>query len=108
MRKQITYKTSGVDVDKANHFVNAIKGYVASTQNASVLKRKRSFGALFALNPKGYKNPVLVSSTDGVGTKLLLAKLLIPIFIICCGTIKIIWTQIPYYGISPTLHHVIF
>ncbi len=72
----ISYKTSGVDVDKANHFVRGIKGLVSSTHNASVLKRERSFGALFALNPKGYKNPVLVSSTDGVGTKLLLAKLL--------------------------------
>ncbi len=76
MKKSVTYQSSGVDVHKANVFVNAIKGYVASTHNPSVLKRERSFGGLFAMNAKEFKNPVLVSSTDGVGTKLLLANLL--------------------------------
>jgi phosphoribosylformylglycinamidine cyclo-ligase len=70
----MSYKTSGVDVDKANDFVRAIKGFVKSTHNASVLSRERSFGGLFAFDQKKYKNPVLVSSTDGVGTKLLIAQ----------------------------------
>ncbi len=73
MRK-VTYKTSGVDIDKADAFVKAIRGSVSKTLSSSVIKRKGAFGGLFGLDIKKYKNPVLVSSTDGVGTKLLLAK----------------------------------
>lgn len=71
--KRVTYKTSGVDIDKANAFLSAIKKDVAGTLNSSVLRRKGSFGGLF-VQDTAYKNPVLVSSTDGVGTKLLVAK----------------------------------
>ncbi len=71
----ITYKTSGVDIDKANVFVESIQGLMKGSFTPGVLKFKGAFGSLFEL-PKGYKNPVLVSSTDGVGTKLLLAQLL--------------------------------
>lgn len=73
MKKSITYKTSGVDIDKANAFVKAIKGSVGSTMSSSVIKSKGAFGSLFALEKGKYKNPVLVSSSDGVGTKLLIA-----------------------------------
>ncbi|MCK5013129.1 MAG: phosphoribosylformylglycinamidine cyclo-ligase [Candidatus Omnitrophica bacterium] len=72
--KKTTYKSSGVDINKANAFVRAIKGDVASTIGASVIRRKGAFGGLFALRQGQYKNPVLVSSTDGVGTKLLIAQ----------------------------------
>jgi len=71
---KVTYKTSGVDIDKGEAFVQAIKGSVAKTLTSSVIQRKGAFGALFGLDTKNYKNPVLVSSTDGVGTKLLVAK----------------------------------
>lgn len=74
MKKNITYKTSGVDIDKANSFVSSIKKSVFSTHNKSVLVRTGAFGSLFSLDLKKIKNPVLVSSTDGVGTKLLLAN----------------------------------
>lgn len=74
--KSITYKASGVDIEKANAFVNAIKGLMGATMSSSVLKRRGSFGALFSFENKKYKNPVLVSSTDGVGTKLFLANAL--------------------------------
>ena len=74
--KTHTYKSSGVDVKIADRFVRGIEGLMSSTANAAVLKRPGAFGSLFALNQTQYKNPVLVSSTDGVGTKLLLAKLL--------------------------------
>lgn len=74
MNPGITYKSSGVDVDKANRFVKAIGGDVTGTFTPSVLSRKGSFGALFALAKGKYKEPVLVSSTDGVGTKLLIAQ----------------------------------
>ena len=75
MNKRITYKTSGVDIDEANRFVKAIRKDVAGTLNASVLRDRGAFGSLFALDWKKYRHPVLVSSTDGVGTKLLVAKL---------------------------------
>jgi phosphoribosylformylglycinamidine cyclo-ligase len=71
--RRVTYKTSGVDIDKANAFLDAIKKDVAGTLTSSVLRRKGSFGGLF-VQDKTCKNPVLVSSTDGVGTKLLVAK----------------------------------
>ncbi|MDP8212418.1 MAG: phosphoribosylformylglycinamidine cyclo-ligase [Candidatus Zapsychrus exili] len=74
MSKKITYKTSGVDIKKANIFVDAIKKNVASTHNLNVISKKGLFGSLFSLDTKKYKNPVLVSSTDGVGTKLLVAN----------------------------------
>ncbi len=72
--KKTTYKSSGVDINKANAFVKAIKSDVASTTGTSVICRKGAFGGLFALAKGQYKNPVLVSSTDGVGTKLLVAQ----------------------------------
>src|SRR5262245_13714247 len=68
----ITYKDSGVDIDQANRFVDVIGAMVKSTMIKGALSRKGSFGGLFELGK--YKNPVLVSSTDGVGTKLLIAK----------------------------------
>ena len=72
MKKKLTYKDSGVDIAKADEFVSAIGGMVRSTRRPGVMDRTRAFGSLFALGK--YKNPVLVSSTDGVGTKLLVAN----------------------------------
>lgn len=74
MKKKITYKAAGVDIGKANDFIAGIKNCVAATMSKDVIRRPGSFGALFSLDNKKYKNPVLVSSTDGVGTKLLVAK----------------------------------
>ncbi|MBF0384834.1 MAG: phosphoribosylformylglycinamidine cyclo-ligase [Candidatus Omnitrophica bacterium] len=75
MRK-ITYKKSGVDINKAEGFIQAIKSDIKSTLSASVLNRTRAFSSLFSLDKSAYKDPVLVSSCDGVGTKLLVANLL--------------------------------
>lgn len=74
MNKKITYKTSGVDIDRADAFVKAIKGQMAGALSSSVLQRKGAFGSLFSIDKRRYKFPVLVSSTDGVGTKLLIAQ----------------------------------
>lgn len=71
-----TYKKSGVDIGKADLFLQLIKASVAKTHTRAVLRTKGGFGGLFAPDWKKYKDPVLVSSTDGVGTKLLLAKAL--------------------------------
>lgn len=70
--KKITYKKAGVDIKKADQFVGAIKSFVARDALSTV----GAFGSLYSLEPftKHFKNPVLVSSTDGVGTKLILAQ----------------------------------
>ena len=65
------YQESGVDIEAGNQFVKDIKNIVKQTRRTEVLADVGGFAALFEL--KKYKNPVLVSSTDGVGTKLLLA-----------------------------------
>lgn len=75
MKKSLSYRKCGVDIDKANVFVESIKPYARATRRPEVVAGIGGFGALFALPKRGYKDPVLVSSTDGVGTKLKLAKL---------------------------------
>jgi phosphoribosylformylglycinamidine cyclo-ligase len=69
-----TYAAAGVDLDAADKAVEAIKPHVARTHRDGVLEGIGGFGGLFALDPKAYKQPVLVSATDGVGTKLELAR----------------------------------
>ena len=74
MKKQATYKGAGVDIDKANLFVDKIKPLIKSTTRKEVMTGIGGFGALFRLDVEKFKNPVLVSSTDGVGTKLKIAQ----------------------------------
>jgi len=69
----MTYKDAGVDITAGNRFVDMIKPLVKSTSRPEVLTDLGGFGGLFALNKDKYQSPVLVSSTDGVGTKLRLA-----------------------------------
>ena len=65
----ISYKDSGVDVERGYEAVKLMRDHVKSTYNENVLGDIGSFGGFFSM-PKGYKEPVLVSGTDGVGTKL--------------------------------------
>src|SRR3989338_6648521 len=74
-RKSISYRDAGVDIAKANRFVDAIKPLARATRRPEVLAGIGGFGALCRLPRKKYKDPILVSSTDGVGTKLKLAML---------------------------------
>ena len=68
------YKEAGVDIDKANNFVSSIKPYVKKTYNKNVLDYYGSFAAFYDLGfLKKYINPVLVTTTDGVGSKLKIA-----------------------------------
>ncbi|MFA5084856.1 MAG: phosphoribosylformylglycinamidine cyclo-ligase [Candidatus Omnitrophota bacterium] len=73
--KRVTYKTAGVDIDKANALVKDYKRFAKSTAIKGVISDIGSFGGLFRPDIKRLKDPILVSSTDGVGTKLKLAFL---------------------------------
>jgi phosphoribosylformylglycinamidine cyclo-ligase len=72
--KNLTYRDAGVDIDAGNALVERIKPIVAATRRAEVMSGIGGFGGLFALAPGRYREPVLVSGTDGVGTKLKLAQ----------------------------------
>ncbi len=72
--KPLTYKDAGVDIDAGNDLVEEIKPLVKKTLRPEVLAGLGGFGGLFALPPGRYREPVLVSGTDGVGTKLMLAQ----------------------------------
>lgn len=73
MTTSLSYKDAGVDIDAGEALVDAIKPIAKSTMRPEVVGGLGGFGALFALDMQKYKNPVLVSGTDGVGTKLRLA-----------------------------------
>jgi phosphoribosylformylglycinamidine cyclo-ligase len=72
---KITYKASGVDIQSASIFKAKIKPLVRSSFRREVLTDIGGFGSFFKLDKNKYKHPVLVSSSDGVGTKLMIAKL---------------------------------
>ncbi len=69
----VTYADAGVDIERANRAKQRIKYLAHKTYTKSVLSEIGSFGGMFALDKKKYNNPVLVSSVDGVGTKLRVA-----------------------------------
>ncbi len=71
-KTSLSYKDAGVDIDAGNTLVNRIKGVVKQTRRPEVMGGLGGFGALCAL-PQKYREPILVSGTDGVGTKLRLA-----------------------------------
>ncbi len=70
----LDYRTAGVDIDEADRALDRIRPLVASTRRPEVLSDVGSFGGLFRLNTAGFERPVLVASTDGVGTKLRVAR----------------------------------
>ena len=72
--KRSRYQEAGVDIDKGNAFVENIKSVIAGTHQRGVLNQIGGFSSLFSIDKDKYDNPVLVSSTDGVGTKLAVAK----------------------------------
>ncbi len=72
--KGYSYSSAGVDIDKASDVLGQLKKTITSTFSNNVLGDLSSFSGLFQLDLGSYKNPVLSSSTDGVGTKIMLAK----------------------------------
>lgn len=73
MNDGLTYADAGVDIDKADRFIQSIKKIVKQTPRSGVMGEIGGFGGLFSFNAEAYERPVLVSSTDGVGTKLKIA-----------------------------------
>jgi phosphoribosylformylglycinamidine cyclo-ligase len=74
-RRESAYRAAGVDIDVQDRALGGIKELVRSTVTPGVLSELGSFGGLFRLDLTGYREPVLVSSADGVGTKLMVARL---------------------------------
>ncbi len=74
--KAATYKQAGVDIDAGDALVERIKPFAKATQRKGSMGSVGGFGALFDLKKAGYDDPLLVSSTDGVGTKLKIAQAL--------------------------------
>jgi phosphoribosylformylglycinamidine cyclo-ligase len=72
-KRTFTYKKAGVDIDEGDRFIDVIGPLVRKTFRPEVMTDIGLFGALFKLDVKKYRNPVLVSGTDGVGTKLKVA-----------------------------------
>ena len=73
MKKSLTYADAGVNINKANKLVGIIKKLAKQTHRSGVMGEIGGFGGLFSLNLTNIETPVLVSSTDGVGTKLKIA-----------------------------------
>lgn len=71
----ITYKEAGVDINKANKFVRSLKQMNKNSAKRGVIGSIGGFSGLFSAKFKGMKEPVLASSTDGVGTKLIVAEI---------------------------------
>lgn len=107
----LTYKDAGVDIDEAERFVDAIRPVAATTRRPEVLGGIGGFGGLFALPPGRFREPVLVSGTDGVGTKLKLAfatgkhdTIGIDLVAMCVNDIIVVGAEplffLDYYGTS--------
>ena len=72
-KTEITYSKSGVNIDEGNKFVSEISNITESTSIDGTTAEIGGFGGIFDLKKSGFKDPLLISSTDGVGTKLQLA-----------------------------------
>mgnify|MGYP006213514525 CR=1 FL=1 len=71
--KGLSYSDAGVDIDAGNELVERIKPSLKKTDRPGVLSAIGGFGGLFDLKAAGFKDPILVAATDGVGTKLKIA-----------------------------------
>lgn len=74
--KSDMYKDAGVDIDLAQNLLKKVKNKISSTRRPEMLSPIGGFGGLFQLDLSKYKNPIMVSSIDGVGTKLMIADLM--------------------------------
>ncbi|MFH1148544.1 MAG: phosphoribosylformylglycinamidine cyclo-ligase [Pseudomonadota bacterium] len=101
MKKTSRYTEAGVDIGAANEFVSRIKPLVSSTFKSGVVTDIGGFAGLFSLSTTRYKKPVLVSSTDGVGTKLKIASMLNKHDTIGIDLVAMCVNDIIIYGAQP-------
>lgn len=73
MKKQFTYREAGVDIEKAEKSLSKVKEAISGTHNSRVLKNIGAFGGFYEFPVEKYRKPILIASTDGVGTKLKVA-----------------------------------
>jgi phosphoribosylformylglycinamidine cyclo-ligase len=73
MNESLTYQDAGVDIDKANRFIKSIRKITREAPRSGVIAGIGGFSGLYSLDVSRYENPVLVTSTDGVGTKIKVA-----------------------------------
>lgn len=99
--ESLNYSKSGVNIDAGNELVERIKSAVGETFRPGVLQGLGGFGALFELPTQDYKQPVLVSATDGVGTKLKLASMLNQHATIGIDLVAMCVNDIIVYGAEP-------
>ena len=71
--EKITYKNAGVDIDRATSLLKTVKPKLAQARRPEMLAPIGGFGGLFQIDLTKWKNPVMVASIDGVGTKLMVA-----------------------------------
>lgn len=76
MSEKVSYKNAGVDINKANLFIKKIQPLIKGTSRKEVMGGIGNFGGLFHLDMAKFSDPILVSSTDGVGTKLKIAQMM--------------------------------
>jgi phosphoribosylformylglycinamidine cyclo-ligase len=76
MNESLTYQDAGVDIDKANRFIKTIKKITREVPRTGVIAGIGGFSGLYSLDVSRYENPVLVTSTDGVGTKVKVASMM--------------------------------
>ena len=101
-KTSLTYSDAGVDIDAGNRLVEDIKVLVRKTSRPGVLSEPGGFAALFEVPLDRYRRPVLVSGTDGVGTKLKLALEARNAALRACGVSSIIGTCVRYRSVTTT------
>ena len=101
MAKSDRYKNAGVDIDLATKLLADVKSSLAATRRPEMLAPVGGFGGLFQLDLKKYREPVLVSSIDGVGTKLMVAMMMEKYDTVGCDIVNHCINDIAVQGAEP-------
>ena len=101
MAKSDRYKDAGVDIDLATKLLSEVKSSLASTRRPEMLAPVGGFGGLFQLDLSKYREPVLVSSIDGVGTKLMVAMMMEKYDTVGCDIVNHCINDIAVQGAEP-------
>ncbi|MCQ2380501.1 MAG: phosphoribosylformylglycinamidine cyclo-ligase, partial [Victivallaceae bacterium] len=99
--KSDLYKAAGVDIDLATDLLDRVKGELASTRRPEMLAPIGGFGGRFSVDTSKYRNPVLVSSIDGVGTKLMVAAMMNKYDTVGCDIVNHCINDISVQGAEP-------